>query len=81
MTPDSEGYDLLAMGQQSIVKCLNPHRDARDWAPSARGVESHSDRSACHSFSSTTSRYEKISSQSVKVWAILGALDPMKSGG
>lgn len=59
MTPDSEGYDLLAMGQQSIVKCLNPHRDAGDWAPLARDVESHSDRSACHSFLSTTSRYEK----------------------
>lgn len=81
VTPDSEGYDFLMMGQQSIVKCLNPLRDAGDWAPSTRGVESHSDQSACHSFLSTASRYEKCSSQSVKLWAILGALDPMKSGG
>ena len=81
VTPDSEGYDFLMMGQQSIVKCLNPLRDAGDWAPSTRGVESHSDQIACHSFLSTASRYEKCSSQSVKLWAILGALDPMKSGG
>lgn len=32
VTPDSEGYDFLMMGQQSIVKCLNPLRDAGDWA-------------------------------------------------
>ena len=69
------------MGQQSIVKCLSPLRDVGDWTPSTRGVESHSDQSAYHSFLSTTSRYEKFSSQSVKLWAILGALDPMKSGG
>ena len=47
VTPDSEGYDFLMMGQPSIVKCTSPLRDVGDWAPSTRSVESHSDQSGC----------------------------------
>lgn len=46
-------------------------------APLTRDVESHSERGAHGHFLSTISRYENISSQNVKLWAMLGALNPI----
>lgn len=46
-------------------------------APFTRDVESHSEQGAHGRFLSTISRYENISSQNVKLWAMLGALNPI----
>ena len=46
-------------------------------APLTRDVESHSEQGAHGRFLSTISRYEKFSSQNVKLWAMLGALNPI----
>lgn len=46
-------------------------------APFTRDVESHSEQGAHCRFLSTISRYENISSQNVKLWAMLGALNPI----